>query len=162
MSEQPTGGLGVACSAELEGDARPPKASRANIANELLRVIAACGRQFFSHDGRVACFDVDGRGHVWFVDAYSQKRIYTHYRYNWRGFTNGGTLRALVENLRDYIRTGEPPSLGLGPWPAELCGGDLWGYGTDMQRVRTAAVALGLAPANASVKATRSEAEGSP
>lgn len=120
------------------------KAARAAKANELLVAIAACGRRFFHHDGRVSRFDVDARGRVWFIDKYTQKRIYTHYRYEWHGFSEGGTLRVLIENLRDFIRTGQAPDLGLGPWPAWVCGGDLWGYGEDMQKVQGAAACLGL------------------
>ena len=118
------------------------KRMRAQKANEFLREIAGCGRRFFHHAGRISAFEADYGGRVWFEDAYSQKRIYTHYRYKWRGFTNGGTLRALVERLRDYISTGHSPNLNLGPWPEHLCDGDLWGYGDDMQRVRAAAQRL--------------------
>jgi hypothetical protein len=125
------------------------KHERVEAVNRLIWVIAQYGRKFFRHGERVACFELDHRGRVWFVDAYSQKRIYTHYRYEWRGFTNGGTLRTLVEQMRDFIRTGEPQRLNLGPWPTELCGGDLWAYGADMERVRLAAAANGVVPSNA-------------
>lgn len=120
------------------------KSERAEIANQLVSAISACGRRFFAHDDRTARFEVDPRGRVWFIDAYSQRRIYTHYRYEWRGFTNGGTLRELIERLRDYIRTGERQRLNLGPWPQCYCDGDLWGYGDDMHTVRSAAARLGL------------------
>lgn len=40
-------------------------------------------------------------------------------------------MKDIVLALRDYIATGERPSLGLGPWPAYLCEGDLWGYGAE-------------------------------
>jgi hypothetical protein len=64
-------------------------------------------------------------------------------KYEWRGFSEGGTLRSLVEQLRDYIRTGKqvhPQSFG--PWPQWYCDGDLWGYGDDMQQVRDKAISL--------------------
>ena len=120
-------------------DALARKRMRANRANQFISVIASCGRRFFHYEARVSSFEVDDQGRIWFVDAYSQMRIYTHNRYKWKGFTNGGTIRTLVEDLRDYIRTGERPVLNIGPWPKHLCDGDLWGYGDAMQQVRTAA-----------------------
>lgn len=120
------------------------KQLRADTANKLIEVIANCGRRFFRHEDVIAGFAVDHRSRIWFTDAYSKRRIYTAYRYEWRGFTNGGTMRTLIEQLRDYIRTGELQRLGLGPWPQWYCDGDLWGYGEAMQQVRDAAKALGL------------------
>lgn len=125
------------------------KQKRAEIVNEFLCVIASCGRRFFAHGDRVSRMEVDSRGRVWWIDSYSGRRVYTHYRGEWRGFTNGGTLHCLVERLRDYIRTGEPQRLNLGPWPDYLCGGDLWGYGEAMGTVRNTAKCLGLVAAGA-------------
>lgn len=118
------------------------KIQRAEQANRFIEAIAGCGRKFFAHKGRVSRFEIDERGRVWFVDAYRPARIYTHYDGRWDGFSEGGTLRSLVLTLRDFIRTGEAPKLNLGPWPAELCGGDLWGYGGDMDSVREAAAGI--------------------
>jgi hypothetical protein len=123
------------------------KEERLANANEMLRAIASCGRKFFAHEDRVSRFEVDQRGRVWFIDKWTQKRIYTHYRYDWRGFSEGGTLRALVERLRDFITQGKqlPPTI-FGPWPEWVCGGDLWAYGDAMQRVRDAAEELRIVP----------------
>lgn len=122
------------------------KQNRVEMANETLCAIASCGRKFFAHDGRVSRFELDHRGRVWFIDKYTQKRIYTHYRYEWIGFSEGGTLRALVERLRDFIATGRQlPLLVFGPWPEWVCGGDLWGYGEDMEIVRGAVCKSGVA-----------------
>lgn len=131
------------------------KRERAERVNELLRVIAGCGRRFFSQDAdrlqrmespRIAHMEVDWLARVWHWDAYSGKRIFIqHPRGKWRGFTNGGTLRALVEAFREYISHGKQVSrFAFGPWPQDLCGGDLWGYGEDMQLVRDAAARLGI------------------
>lgn len=121
------------------------KQERAFIANQMLIAIASCGRRFFAHKGRVSQFDVDHRGRVWLIDKYTQRRIYTHYKYHWRGFSDGGTLRALIERLRDFIATGRTLPAGIfGPWPEWVCGGDLWGYGAEMQQVRDAAQRLKL------------------
>lgn len=112
-------------------------------ANELLRTIAGCGRRFFACRGRTAQLELDARGRLWLRDAYTDARIYTHYRGRWRKFSGGGTLRMLVEHLRHYVlRDRALPSGLLGPWPATLCDGDLWGYGADMAKVRAAAERL--------------------
>jgi hypothetical protein len=118
---------------------------RCEVANRMLAAIASCGRRFFHHDGNLSRFEVDGRGRVWFLDGYSNRRVYTHYRGKWRGFTNGGTLRALCEALSDFIMTGRAISpWHFGPFPDWSCGGDLWGYGADMAAVREAALRLGV------------------
>lgn len=122
------------------------KRERAERANALLRTIAGCGRRFFANGDRVSAFEVDDRGRVWLRDKRTGALIYTHYAYRWRHFTEGGTLKSLCERLRDFIRTGEPQRLNLGPWPQWICDGDLWGYGDDMRQVRQAAADLGIAP----------------
>jgi len=122
------------------------KLTRLGRANALLIEIASCGRRFFHHKGRVSQLDLDERGRVWLVDKWTGNRIYTHYAYLWRGFSEGGTLRELVCKLRDYIVRGDLlPPLALGPYHSEMInGGDIWGYGEDMERVRAAARRLGV------------------
>ena len=110
---------------------------RVQVANLFLAVIASHGREFFKHGDRIARFELDDRGRVWFVDAYSGRRIYTHRRVWGRGFTNGGTLMSLCQDLQRYVMGRGPlPLARLGPWRKDLCGGDLWGYGADMEKVR--------------------------
>lgn len=71
----------------------------------------------------------------------------THYEGHWKWFTNGGTLKRLCEALRDYILgRAEFPTNHLGPWPEMLCGGDLWGYVDDMQKVRDETLSLLSSP----------------
>lgn len=129
------------------------KHQRVEACNELLEAISDCGRRFFycerelnpPHAERRAYFRTY-RGAVYFVDSYSGREIYTAWtRGSWRGFSQGGTLRDIVIKLSDFIRTGSTiaPSL-LGPWPDWICGGDLWGYGADMVKVRRKAVELGI------------------
>jgi hypothetical protein len=123
-------------------------------ANELLAVIASCGRKFFANTSpetesvggaRLTQFELAPSGHVYLIDRYKGRRIYTHYQGRWRGFSEGGTLKALCEELRDFIRSGKPIyHLSFGPWPEWVCNGDLWGYGTDIQQVRDAANRLGI------------------
>lgn len=86
------------------------KAERVEHANALILTISSHGRRFFfnkQHD-RVACFKLDERGRVWFVDDWSDKPIYVHSKGRWSGFSHGGMLRSLVEDMRDYIVKGEP------------------------------------------------------
>jgi hypothetical protein len=119
---------------------------RRDAANELIACIASCGRKFFAHEGWVAQMEVDPRGRVWFRDHYSRKCIYTHYDGRWRGFTGGGTLKGLVECLRNFIKQGTQIRRSFGPWPDWCCcDGDLWGYGDDMEIVRAKARELGIA-----------------
>ena len=138
----------------MRGTPRPDTDRRERLAraNAFLRAIASCGRRFFftprspHQEERVAHLEVDERGRVWFVDDYSGKRIYTHYRGAWRGFTHGGTLKGLILYLREYLVRGLLlPRGSLGPWPDWVGGnGDLWGYGLDMKKVRQSARDLGL------------------
>lgn len=121
---------------------------RENAANDLLLVIATTGRKFFNHKGSVSQLERDSRGKVWFIDSYTKKRVYTHYRYDWRGFTNGGTMRWLIESLRDFIVHGTQIDCRkhFGPWPDWVCGnGDRWGYGAEsMETIRAEAKRLGV------------------
>ena len=113
------------------------RAVRQRRCNRLLEAIADHGRQFFRHKEKVAKLEIDGRYRIWYRNEYTGKRVYTHRPWLGRGFHHGGTLNALVRSMRDYIITGEDRVAGfLGPWPDHVCGGDLWGYGDDMQTIR--------------------------
>ncbi len=120
---------------------------RARKANALLQVIASVGRGFFGHQGRVSRLEVDERGRVWLIDKYTLRRIFTHRRgERWRGFSEGGTLRDVVERLVGFVVTGKPiTAMILGPWPDRYCGGEMWGYGKEnMAFLRKAASQLGV------------------
>jgi hypothetical protein len=120
---------------------------RAKAANELLETIAVYGRRFFNYRGRhgISKFEVDDRGRIWFIDGCTGEKIYLHYRYWGKGFSEGGTLRALVDALKVFIQIGHPvPQSHFGPWPEWVCGGDLWGYGSDMGTIRQTAARLGV------------------
>lgn len=82
---------------------RDEKNKRLNSANQLLDVISRCGRNFFRYKDHTAYFELSQSGKVFFIDSYTKKRIYTHSKFRWNGFTNGGTLRRFIESLRDYI-----------------------------------------------------------
>lgn len=113
--------------------------------NEMIKVIGSHGRHFLSEnsDRRTlvenpffSYFKIDKRNEIWFIDRYSRKPILVRHR-DWDGWSDGGTLRSLVEHFANYIRGGSQINKKLfGPYPDWVCGGDLWGYGDDMQKVR--------------------------
>jgi len=132
-------------------DKTAERAARVLAANQLLRVIGSHGRRFFHYGGsqvldratgeshfepadRYAYFELDARGKLWFVDDYSQKRICmqrTGFVGQWRGFSHGGTLRALVEDIAAYISRGMP----VPRWRIVIesqgrsgVAGNVWGY----------------------------------
>lgn len=121
------------------------KQNRLVRANELLATIAGCGRRFFRHKERVSQFELDERGRLWLHDCWTDKRVYVAYRGRWRHFSEGGTMRTLIEALSRYVRSGERLNPNyFGPWPPICCDGDLWGYGYHMECVRTAARQLDI------------------
>lgn len=115
-------------------------------ANQLLDAIAGCGRHFFRHDNQVSRLMFDRQQRICFWDAYTKRHIYPVNGRRWRGFTEGGTLRRLVQHLVVFVRHGTPVPFrnSFGPWHQDFCGGDVWGYGEDMEKVRQAAIDLGL------------------
>lgn len=105
--------------------------------NSLIRIIGDSGRHFFRHKDQYARMELDDNGRLWWVDDYTQKKIYLHYP-NWRkGFSHGGTMRDLVNRMKEFVMHGHSIT-GVGPWPQWICDGDLWGYGESMEIVRAA------------------------
>jgi hypothetical protein len=141
------------------------KQERLEHANALIKIIASHGRRFFWHRGsivwnegtkaptfvpadRYAQFELR-KGRVYFVDEYTGKAIYTHRTVlgnGWRGFSHGGTLRALVEDMRDYILNATP----IPRWKIVIqqrskndLEDNIWGYDVEAAlAVRAAAYAL--------------------
>jgi hypothetical protein len=121
-------------------------------ANKVLEICSRYGRRFFSNISdrkgcetmtptRISHFVLDERNRLWYIDSYQGDRVYTAAGSDGfdRGFTEGGTLRSLCQSLAKFIRTGEPIGSGhFGKWPEWYSGGDPWGYGEDMQKVREA------------------------
>lgn len=113
------------------------RAQRAEHVNALIKIIGSHGRRFFYSPQFDRFAHVELRqGRVYFVDDYSDRAIYTHatgFVSHWRGFSHGGTLRDLVERLRDYIIDGQPLPIGVigrylvGTNPAS----NVWGYSRD-------------------------------
>lgn len=107
------------------------KLERAEHCNDLIKEVAAHGRKFFYGKRRnvTAQLMISNGGRVYFLDHQSSKLVYTHQSCHWSGFTSGGTLRALVESMRDYITKGHLLNIN---W---ICrkrireeDGNIWGY----------------------------------
>lgn len=99
--------------------------------NAVAKGIASYGRRFFHHEGRVSHFVADKRNELWWADKYTQKHILVRLNDRWPGFSDGGTLRALVQAMAFYIEDGSYFARHFGPFPEWCCGGDPWGYGLD-------------------------------
>lgn len=129
------------------------KAERLAAANQLLAVISKHGRRFFYNKefDRVAHLKLSPRGRVLFVDDYTGVEIYTHkttFTNKWRHFSHGGTLRSLIESLRDYIIHGTPLHRGYIAPSRSWTDGDIWGYGPEAAAaVRAEAFELPIFPA---------------
>lgn len=118
--------------------------NRMAIANLVIATIADCGRRFLFHKGNYAHF-IESDGRVWYVDHYTQDYVDLHDNYA-RGFSSGGTMKALCKSLLHYIEDGVPLSRGyFGPWPEWMSGGDLWGYGDKtMEKIRSQVESTGI------------------
>jgi hypothetical protein len=124
------------------------KAERLAHANQLIEIMASHGRRFFfdARKQRAASLILSESGHVYFVDDYTGKAVYTHktgYTNKWRGFSHGGTLRTLVEMMRDYVTKGvQIPFTYIG-LERSFTVGNIWGYDEEsMQKVREQAALL--------------------
>ena len=110
------------------------KQKRVEHANQLISIIASHGRKFFQGNDRMAKIELV-RGRVWFIDDYRGARIYTNkttFGNDWGGFSHGGTMRSLVEKMRDYITAGVSIPLGhIAPTRIMDGGHDMWGYGPE-------------------------------
>ena len=112
------------------------KAERLADANYAIFIISMFGHRFFhsKKHNRVAKFELRLDGKLFLKDEHTDKRVLIVKGGRWRGFSNGGTLRRLVEGLAKYIRTGEPARWCFGPLHPEIRDQDLWGYGDDAMR----------------------------
>lgn len=125
------------------------KQERLEHANQLIKIIGSHGRRFFWNEGKQRFASLAlMRGRVYYVDDYSGELVYTHHTpfgNDWRGFSHGGTLKALVQDMRDYVMHGTR----IPRWRIvieRLQGGlanNIWGYPLEAAlAVRAAAYAL--------------------
>lgn len=107
------------------------KVQRIEDVNKAVVEIASYGRKFFytPKTNKIACMRAGSRGHLEWVDNYTQKAVKIIVNSRWDGFSNGGTLRYLVEAFAHYVRTGEP--IGINYLS------DMWAYPADeMEKLR--------------------------
>lgn len=121
------------------------KRERAALVNELVQTIASVGRQFFLYEKEgkknIASMEVDDRGVIWWIDQYSEEKIYVAYHGRWRGFTNGGTLKEFVRYLAQFVRDGVP----LSPHVTGLSNVNYWAYPSDaVSEVQQLGIKLGV------------------
>jgi hypothetical protein len=127
------------------------KQERIDHANELIKLIASHGRNFFLHVdretkiSRYARFEFNSGNRLWFIDDYTQSYVYPYdtqfsYAFN-KGFSHGGTLRNLCVMMREYIIKGEKIDIFyIAPNRGELDGNhDMWGYGPEACKALRAA-----------------------
>lgn len=113
------------------------KQERLDHANALIKIIAAHGRHFFFslHTGKTAELFIGKQGRVYLIDEYTSKVIFTHkttWPNEWRGFSHGGTLRGMVEMMRDYIvKVEKIPAFYLGIDRRNITDGNVWGYSSE-------------------------------
>ena len=138
-------------------DRNEARLQRLRDANRLIQIIGDHGRRFFWCQGRYARLELD-RGRVFIVDDYTEARVYTHkttFGNRWRGFSHGGTLRQLVELMRDYVIKGKRIPLGyIAPNnyldTTTTTPRDIWGYGPEAaETVRRLAAELPIIEGNA-------------
>lgn len=110
-------------------------------ANQFIRVIAAHGRHFLSHNGEAGYLFLDPQSRIRYHDPYTKKDVYT-YGCHWKGFTEGGTMQRVIHCLRQYIQgilpTGEALIMSLPLYqnrPSDIFPDHPWGYGDDMRIV---------------------------
>lgn len=110
------------------------KVKRLEHVNALIETISLYGRRFFCHkeSTRVAQMRISTKGHIYFLDDYTQKLVYVAYEGHWRGFSHGGTLKELVRRMADYVRTGDRIEIDwIGPERMRITDGNIWGYAED-------------------------------
>lgn len=121
------------------------KERRCELANELIRLIASTGRQFFNYEengGSTGRFELRS-GRTYFIDGYLGKSIYAYEnRFFRQKFTEGGTMQALILDIAEWIRTGKATNAKNG-YGGIYC--DHWGYpDEDMKKVREKAIEIGF------------------
>ena len=109
------------------------------VINKLIKFISERDRKFFYSNRTVNMDNVDSvafmklkNGRIYFVDDYTRREIavINNHR-DWKGFSHGGTIRALILDFTKYIRTGEQ-SNGDNGYGGLHC--RHWGYSEEAQR----------------------------
>jgi hypothetical protein len=92
--------------------------SRVEQVNQVIQIIGNHGlRAFFNERlGIYALIQEDPQGKLWLIDESTQAKIYIHpspWEIDWMSFSHGETLRGLIMEFCEYIRTGVPISFSI-------------------------------------------------
>lgn len=116
------------------------KFKRVEQINELIKVIGNTDRQFFKHDDYYSHFIIQGNK-LFLIDKYTKERVYPYSSSKHMGFSDGGTLWALVNDFREWIIKGQR-SDGNNGYGGLYC--TSWGYSIEgMDKVISKAKAIG-------------------
>ena len=114
------------------------KQERLEIVNKLIKFISERGRRFFWTNSTIngefenTAFMKLKNGRIYFVDNYTQDEVpVLDNGYDWKGFSHGGTLRALVLDFAQFIRTGKDTD-GNNGYGGLYC--SHWGHSEDIQQ----------------------------
>lgn len=115
------------------------KQERIETINKLIKFISERGRRFFYTNRTINMDNVDSiafmklkNGRIYFVDDYTRREIavINNYR-DWKGFSHGGTLRALILDFAEFIR-GDESSNGNNGYGGLYC--QHWGHSDEIQQ----------------------------
>jgi hypothetical protein len=99
---------------------------RTQIVNRIIEEIANCSRKFFYSNTTKRTYHFEWLGKkLWFIDKYTGMRVYPYNHSSQKGFSDGGTLWSLVNDMRFFIIHGEHSNgkYGYGGLHCEY-----WGY----------------------------------
>jgi hypothetical protein len=126
------------------------KEERVLIVNQIIREIASKSHRsfFFEDENRFAEMILD-KGKVYFLDDYTNKKVYAYNNSSQNGFSHGGTFWGLINDFREFIQTGKR-SNGSNGYGGLYC--THWGYPEeDMIKIREVATELGYLKENSLV-----------
>jgi hypothetical protein len=117
---------------------------RIGIVNEIIKEISDRSRRFFYSEksGNVSKI-IEKNNRLYYVDHYTGNEIYLHApkHKRWNGFSNGGTMRGLVLDFKEFIMSGDYSNHNNG-YGGLYCTN--WGYKEeDMKAIQEKAIALG-------------------
>lgn len=123
------------------------KEERIDIVNQIIKEIGSHGRRFFYHDGNFAELFIKNNKIYYKCEWISEKKPVREIclsipdYYIFKGWYHGGTLRALIMDFREFIKTGEY-SNGKNGYGGLCC--PHWGYkDAEMEIIQKKAIELG-------------------
>lgn len=124
---------------------------RLAVANEFMKVIATCGRRFYSKEDYVgkhphSFLELHKGRYVYFNDWFTGARININgeEHKDWRGFTEGGTMKSFTVTLRDFVLHGHRFNRAYFDYQDDY-DRHFWGYDkASIKKVQNEAYRLGL------------------